>query len=247
MKQGTLLQLAYVRFTSCSGCQLMLLNCEEQLAELAELVALREFPLACSADLEGQPLDLALVEGSISTATELSRLLELRRRCRILVAVGSCALNGGINALVEDDRDTAATVVYGPSLPCADSFPPLPLHRFVKVDWRIAGCPPERHELVETLTSLLHGGWPGWQVMPVCMECRILERRCLLQEDRLPCLGPVTRAGCQARCPSLGVPCEGCRGMVAEANRDQLFRLLVENGMAEREIERRLQRFGGEL
>lgn len=239
------LKLAYARFTSCSGCQLMLVNCEVQLAELVEWVVLGEFPLVSSASGRESPSDVALVEGSISTPEELSRLLELRHRTELLVAIGSCALTGGVNRQVKGARSDAVTSVYQQETLCTKTFPPQPLHHFVTVDWKIPGCPPERHDLVETLGAVLHGGWPGWQDTPVCTECRTLEYRCLLIEDRLPCLGPVTRSGCHARCPSIGVVCEGCRADVAEANRDELFRLLLETGLPEREARNRLDLFGG--
>lgn len=239
--------LAYVRFTSCSGCQLMLLDLEESLDQLAELVDIVRFDLICSAIDAAAPIDLVLVEGSISTTAELDQLLELRRRSRYLVAVGSCAETGGVNRLVKRDRQLAARSVYGAVDPCPGSFPPQPLQHFVHVDARIFGCPPERQDFVATLGAFLQGGWPGRQEMPVCMECRSAELRCLLLEDRRLCLGPVTRAGCSARCPAIGVGCEGCRGLVAEANRDELTRLFLELGLPERELQRRMTRFSGEV
>jgi len=237
------IQIAFTRFTSCSGCQLMLLNCEEHLAALSAHVAVHEFPLASSSRNVPGSIDLALVEGSISTPSELERLLDLRRRVRMLVAVGSCALSGGINNLVPGERAHAVDEVYGQAQAGMRTFPPQPVHRFVTVDCQVHGCPPERHDLLEAFASLQYDGWPGRQVMPVCMECRILENRCLLMEDGQPCLGPVTLAGCRARCPSLGVGCEGCRGDVVEANHKEMFRLLLETGLSEREAQRRMSRF----
>ncbi len=228
------MSLAWVRYTSCSGCQLMLTNCEAQLAELAMQVELREFDLISSACAEKGRVDLALVEGSVSTPTELDSLLDLRARSRWLVAIGACALTGGINALAG-----------GAERPEPGTFPPQPLRRFVRVDWEIPGCPPERSELLSLFGALRHGGWPARLECAVCMECRIAENRCLLMEDRLPCLGPVTRAGCRARCPGVGVACEGCRGEVAEAHRDEVFRLLAGCGLPSREVRRRLGRFRG--
>lgn len=239
------IRMAYVRFTSCSGCQLMLLNCEEQLAQLSTFVSVQEFPLASSSRTPAEQIDLAMVEGSISTPDELTRLLNLRRRVKLLVAVGSCALSGGINSLVGGERAEAINGVYGQAQAGLHSFPPQPVHRFVTVDGEVPGCPPERHDLLEALCSMQYGGWPGRQVMPVCMECRILENRCLLMEDDLPCLGPVIQAGCRARCPSQGVACEGCRGDVAEANHGEMFRQLLQTGLSEREAHRRLVRFAG--
>ncbi len=241
------LKLSWVRFTSCSGCQLMLINCEASLAELTRMVELDTFHLISSTGDSREPVDIALVEGSLSTPSEIERLLAIRRKSMMLVAVGACALHGGINSLVKGDRRCCLARIYEEQSASWDTFPPQPVHNFVRVDWQIPGCPPERRELLESLGSILHGGWPGHQVMPVCMECRSNENRCLLTEDRAPCLGPITSAGCNASCPGLGVPCEGCRGVVPEANRGEMYRLLLETGLSVQEIQRRLERFGGAL
>ncbi len=244
MKPGVLLKLAWLRFTSCSGCQLMLVNCESSLAPLANLVEIDTFPLVSSACGNSEIFDFALVEGALTTPGEIVRLLALRRKSRLLVAVGACALTGGVNALVNGDRSRALAAVYGDQGTQWDTFAPQPVDHFVKVDWRIPGCPPERHELLQSFASILHGGWPGRQVMAVCMECRSNENRCLLLEDQAPCLGPVTSAGCNAACPGQGVPCEGCRGMMPEANVAEMCALLMAAGLPEQAIRHRLERFG---
>lgn len=244
MKLKPPITLAWTRFTSCSGCQLMLLNCESSLAELAQVVVIREFPLATSTECKDEEIDVGLVEGSITTPSELERLLALRRKVNLLVAVGACALTGGVNSLVRGERRQAMTEVYAGPADEWNTFPPQGIEHFVKVDGQIPGCPPEQGELLNSIGALLHGGWPGHQVMPVCMECRINENPCLLERDCAPCLGPITLAGCNARCPSLGVPCEGCRGVVAEANRDELRRLFITAGLTEQDIRHRLERFG---
>lgn len=245
MKRNAPIKLAWQRFTSCSGCQLMLVNCESSLTALAQVVELDTFPLVTSTCGQGGDVDIALVEGSLSTPAEIERLLALRRQARLLVAVGACALTGGVNALVKGDRRSSMAKVYGDAEQTRDSFAPQAVHHFVQVDYRIPGCPPEGHTLVQCITAILHGGWPGRQLMAVCMECRSNENRCLLSEDRAPCLGPVTAAGCNAKCPGLGVPCEGCRGLVEEANRDEMLRLLMEAGFSVQEIGQRMERFGG--
>jgi sulfhydrogenase subunit delta len=244
MKLKPPITLAWTRFTSCSGCQLMLLNCESSLAELAQIVAIRDFPLATSTEGKDEEIDVGLVEGSITTPSELERLLAFRRKVHLLVAIGACALTGGVNSLVRGERRQAMTEVYSGQADEWSSFPPQGVEHFVKVDGRILGCPPEQSELLNSIGALLHGGWPGHQVMPVCMECRINENPCLLERDRAPCLGPITLAGCNARCPNLGVPCEGCRGVVAEANRDELCRLFITAGLTEQDFRHRLERFG---
>ncbi len=240
------LRFGYARFASCSGCQLALLNSEDALPQLARRLEPVFFGLINSATDPGGALDLVLVEGSISRPEDLTELLALRRRARVLVAVGACALTGGINALGRTDRFTLCRKVYGEGAEARPTFPPQPLERFVPVDLGLPGCPPETAELVALFGALERGGLPLLPDYPVCMECRQRENLCLLIERRQPCLGPITLAGCEARCPSFGVICEGCRGLVPEANRAEAFRLLLDAGLGEREIRSRMGRFIGE-
>jgi len=239
------LRLAYVRFTSCSGCQLMLLNCEEQLAAIDAIAEVVAFDMASSRPDDDGPLDVVLVEGSISRSEELVALLRLRRRAEILVAVGACALTGGVNVLAGGDRIALCEGIYGECGLEQMTFPPQPLCSFVPVDLQVAGCPPERSEYLRLFGALTCGGLPALPEYAVCMECRQRENLCLLLEARQPCLGPVTRAGCNALCPTFGVICEGCRGPVSEANRTEESRLLLELGLSEREVRARMQRFSG--
>lgn len=238
------LRMIYTRFTSCSGCQLTLLNCEAELATLAEAVEVAAFCMASSRADDRQPVDVVLVEGSISRTAELEKLLDYRRRARYLVAVGACALTGGVNALGEGARDALLGRVYGAGFD-GGNFPPQPLARFVRVDLQVAGCPPEAEDYLRLFGSLARGGLPELPGYAVCMECRLRENLCLLIERRQPCLGPVTRAGCAARCPSAGVICEGCRGPAEEANRREQARLLSELGLSAREVGSRMSRFAG--
>jgi len=240
------LRLGYQRFTSCCGCQLTLLNCEADLAALDAAAEVVVFPMASSRPDDGGRLDVVLVEGSVSRPEELSALLQLRRRSEVLAAVGACALTGGVNSLAGTDRAALCEGVYGETAAEKTTFPPQSLSRFVRVDIELAGCPPERGELLRTVGALARGGLPALAEYPVCMECRCRENLCLLLEKGQPCLGAVTRAGCAALCPSFGVPCEGCRGEVAEANRAEQYRLLLEVGLPEGEVAARMKRFTGE-
>jgi len=239
------LRLAYVRFTSCCGCQLTLLNCEKDLAAIDQVAEMVAFAMASSRPDDEGPLDAVLVEGSISRPEELVELLRLRRRADILVAVGACALTGGVNVLGKGDRIALCEGVYDQCGREKMTFPPQPLCRFVRVDLQIAGCPPERSEHLRVLGALARGGLPALPEYAVCMECRQRENLCLLLEERKPCLGPVTRAGCNALCPSFGAVCEGCRGPVTEANRTEEWRLLLGLGLSEREVRERMERFSG--
>lgn len=239
----TKLRMAYQRYTSCGGCQLTFLNSERELPLIEKSFEVVEFPLVSSVNESEALLDVALAEGSIATLEELHRLLALRRRARVLIAVGACALSAGVNALAQE-REGLLDNIYGAKLEQM-TFHPQPLARFVKVDGEIPGCPPEGHDYLRMLGAILQGGLPGEYAVPVCMECRLRENRCLLIEGQQPCLGPVTRGGCLARCPSYGVICEGCRGAVPEANFPEHFQLLLQTGLTPAEARGRMERFLG--
>jgi len=238
------LRIAYQRYTSCGGCQLTLLNCEQDLPLIEKYFDVAEFPLLSSANDRNCSLDVALAEGSITSLEELQRLLELRRRSKFLIAIGACALSAGVNALAQD-REVLLADIYGATPLPTLTFPPQPLDRFVKIDGEIPGCPPEGSDYLRLLGALHQGGIPGEYAVPVCMECRLRENRCLLIEGQQPCLGPVTRGGCLARCPSYGVICEGCRGAVPEANFPEHLQLLLQSGLTAAEARGRLERFLG--
>jgi coenzyme F420-reducing hydrogenase gamma subunit len=236
--------LAIAGLTACSGCQLTLLNCEAELPEIVERFSFAYFPMGISgADIEGT-FDVAVVEGAVSTPEDLDTLVKLRNRSRLLVALGTCALWGGVAAMKNDEpRTPLLERVYGSGAAKLVSFNPGPLHRFVTVDFGVAGCPPEKGEILATLAALLRGNLPEFPVYPVCAECRARENLCLLMERNELCLGPLVHAGCNARCPAVGIPCEGCRGPVAEANVAAEVELLLEKGFTSQEIESRMRRF----
>lgn len=236
-------RLAIAGLTACSGCQLSLLNCEAELPLLVEQVEFSFFPLACSpVRLEGC-YDAALVEGCCSSAHEAELLQELRDRSRLLIALGTCAAWGGVAAMRNDTpRELLRSHVYGQH-PLPDDHVPLPLSDVVKVDAELTGCPPEKTELLRLLADLLHGNLPIRSTAPVCSECRMRENICLLQERNMLCLGLLTLGGCNARCPSLGVPCEGCRGPLPEANLAEALVLYGQKGWGPLAIVDRLRRF----
>jgi len=246
-------RLAVAGLTACSGCQLTLLNCEEELPEIAAGFELVVFPMAQSAPPPGagaggpgeQPrFDAALVEGAVSTPGDLATLFRLRSESRILVAFGTCALFGGVAAMDNriSRREEQLAAVYGKGSGFS-SFAPAPFRNFVAVDFAITGCPPEKRELLELLGALRAGTLPPVPRYPVCTECRSRENLCLLLERGELCLGPVIQGGCNARCPATGVPCEGCRGPVEEANVAQELQLLLERGFQKDEIKSRMSRF----
>lgn len=226
-------RLAIVGFTACSGCQLTLLNCEEELLQLADRFDFAYFPLASSPAICEGEYDAAVVEGCITTASEESLLQQIRARSATLVAIGTCAAWGGVPAM-------PMTSARDQSVPRST---PRPLHNVVKVDATIPGCPPEKAELLSLLSGLLRGVLPATIDYPVCTECRMKENLCLLTEQDKLCLGAVTSAGCNARCPSRSVACEGCRGPISDTNISAALECYAEHGYDAETVMERLARF----
>ena len=203
--------------TGCAGDQLTLLNCEEELLTIAEKVRMRSFNMASSRDDEG-PVDVALVEGSVCQPEDLRMLRSIRERCRHLVALGTCAAFGGISAMDQRlDPEVLSEAVYGREGLQFEAMRAQPLSSFVEVDFLLPGCPVEKGQLLETISSLLKGAFPEILEQPVCTECRFKENVCIVIERGEVCCGALTRGGCGARCPTLDRPCGGCRGPVEDA------------------------------
>jgi sulfhydrogenase subunit delta len=233
--------------TGCAGDQLVILNCEDRLLELVSLIDVRDFLMASSENDAACPLDVALVEGAVLSNRDAERLEAIRKRAKVLVAVGTCAVWGGVAAMDRGtDRRKLLAEVYGETGLNYDSLPARALHEIVKVDLKIAGCPIEEEHFLAAIANLLNGNAPVYPEYPVCTECRMLENNCLLIERGEPCCGPITAAGCNARCPNLRVPCIGCRGPVGDANASSWLATLVENGLDQQGIAARLRIFAPE-
>jgi sulfhydrogenase subunit delta len=230
--------------TGCAGDQLVVLNCEDQLLGLVELIDIRDFLTASSDNDHDCHLDIAFVEGSVSSKRDEERLRRIRARADTLVALGTCAVWGGIPAMDRDvDRQALIAEIYGAGGRKFDAMPTRALHEVVSVDVAITGCPIEKHEFLAAVASLLQGDLPLRPEQPVCVECRLRENRCLLIHDGECCLGPITLGGCRARCPSLGVGCIGCRGPVPQANVAAAAVVLEEHGVSPEAVKQRLQTF----
>jgi sulfhydrogenase subunit delta len=205
-------RLAVFKFASCDGCQLSVLNLEDDLLALGEALDIAYFPEASSRMVEG-PYDIALVEGSITTAHDAERILEVRRQSRALITIGACATAGGIQALRNWTRvDAFRRAVYPSPEYVASLATSTPIAEHVRVDLELWGCPIDKGQLRQVLTDLLAGVRPRVPVHSVCLECKRQGHVCVLVARGLPCLGPVTRTGCGAICPGLGRECYGCFG-----------------------------------
>ncbi len=238
------LRLAIVGLTACSGCQLSLLNCEDELPELLKRFDFHFFPMACSPALLDDEYDAALVEGCVSMPHERELLEELRRRSGYLVALGTCAVFGGVAALRNgEDREQLRRHVYDDNQVAVETCDPQPLASVVAVDAGVTGCPPEKEELLRLLAGLIRGALPVGIDYPVCTECRMRENLCLLTERNMLCLGILTEGGCGARCPGLSVPCEGCRGPLVEANLTEALEIYAQKSFDRATVLGRLRRF----
>jgi sulfhydrogenase subunit delta len=211
-------KLAVWKFSSCDGCQLTLLDCEDELLAVAEAVEIAYFPEATSAVVEG-PYDISLVEGSVTTPHDLDRIQEIRGESTLLVTIGACATAGGIQALrnFADVREWIPLVYARPEvISTLDRSTPIADH--VRVDLELRGCPISKEQLLETVTALLAGRRPRLATTSVCFECKARGTPCVLVAHGTPCLGPVTQAGCGAICPSYARGCYGCFGPMESPN-----------------------------
>jgi coenzyme F420-reducing hydrogenase gamma subunit len=224
-------RLGVFKFSSCDGCQLSILDAEEELLALLDKVELGYF-LEASSESTGPPYDLALVEGSISTPEEVERAVRIRRDSKVLVALGACATAGGLQALKNWSKlELFESVVYpNPKVGRAleNSFP---LSDFVKVDFELRGCPVSKAQLLQFLSFVLRGTKPKFPTSAVCLECKRMGNPCLVVTSGTPCLGPVTAAGCGALCPSRGRGCYGCFGPSDDANLDSYASWLEAHGV----------------
>jgi coenzyme F420-reducing hydrogenase gamma subunit len=230
--------------TGCAGDQLVILNCEDQLLELVGALDIRDFLMASSANDTACPLDVALVEGAVMSRRDEERLRKIRERSHLLVALGTCAVWGGVAAMDRDaDRAALLAGVYGAQGAAYDSTPARALHEVVKVDLNLTGCPVEKEQVLGAIANLLNGDPPVFPDYPVCAECRMQENNCLLIEGDAVCCGPLTMAGCRARCPELRIPCVGCRGPASDASIPAALKMFAERGIPREEIARKLRTF----
>ncbi|MFH1853108.1 MAG: NADH:ubiquinone oxidoreductase [Candidatus Neomarinimicrobiota bacterium] len=234
-------KVAFFDFTSCEGCQLSKLNLENHILDLLEHIDIVEFREAM--DDRAEEYDIAFIEGSISTPTCVERIHDIRRRTKLLVALGSCASIGGINALknlqpIENVREA----VYGKDKYLFPTLPAMPVSAIVKVDFEIHGCPMSIPEFLTVFKALALGKQPIKPDSPVCVECKLRENECLYDRGMV-CLGPITRSGCDAICPSFGQFCTGCRGLVPNPNKNAMLDILTSHGLSLQEAEKRLLLF----
>ena len=230
-------KLAVWKFSSCDGCQLSLLDCEDELLDVAEAVEIAFFLEATRAEVRG-PYDISLVEGSISTPEDGKRIRKIRRQSRFLVTIGACASAGGIQALRNYGRlyDMITAVYARPDY--IDSLAnSTPIQDHVPIDFELRGCPINKAQLLELIGALLNRRKPNISRHSQCVECKRAGSVCVMVADGTPCLGPVTQAGCGNLCPTCARGCYGCFGPKETPNASSLGSWFRDQGMPAREIQ----------
>lgn len=230
-------RLAVWKFASCDGCQLSLLACDGDFLRLVEHMDLADFKEASSQTLRG-PYHLSLVEGSITTPADRERIIEVRKKSRFVVTIGACATSGGIQSLrnYADVQDYAAWVYPRPEYirTLAQS---TAIAEHIVVDYELHGCPVDKRQLLEVISAYLQQRRPRIADESVCDECKLRGNSCILVSEQAPCMGPVTRSGCGALCPSYQRACYGCFGPKENSNMRSFVDLLQKQGLSAKAIE----------
>ena len=236
-------KLAVYKFASCDGCQLSLLDCEDELLAVASAVDISYFPEATRAVVKG-PYDLTLVEGSITTPHDVKLVQQMRRSSKFLVAIGACATAGGIQALrnFKDVQEFVSAVYASPQyIHTLGTSTPIADH--VQVDFELRGCPISKHQLLETVGAFLYGRKPNVPPYSVCIECKRRGNVCVMVAHGTPCLGPVTQTGCGAICPAYDRGCYGCFGPMETPNTESLAKWWSGLGVKEQDLVRAFRTF----
>jgi coenzyme F420-reducing hydrogenase gamma subunit len=235
--------LAVWKFASCDGCQLTLLDCEDQFLTIAGAVNIAYFPEATRTMAEG-PYDLSLVEGSVTTQHDADRILEIRAQSKTLVTIGACATAGGIQALKNwADVDEFISIVYAHPEYISSLETSTPISDHVKVDFELRGCPISKEQLIEVIDAFLVGRKPNTPTHSVCVECKLRGAQCIMVSHGTPCMGPITQAGCGAICPAYNRGCYGCFGPAESPNIDSLRQAWQSLGVPDADLVRALRTF----
>ena len=234
-------KVAFFEFTSCEGCQLTVVDALQDHPELLDAIDIVQFREAMSE--KGEDYQIAFIEGSCSRPSDEDRIRAIREQADIVIALGTCAHLGGVNAIRNrSDLADVRQYVYGDKAEWFPTYEPRPIAEIVPVEAALPGCPIDRNELVKAVTHLLQGRLPQIADQPLCIECKLKENVCVYTQGKV-CLGPITLAGCDAICPTYGDGCEGCRGMISNPNLPALREVMLEHGMQAEEIESKLTMF----
>ncbi len=236
-------RISFHDFTSCEGCQLQVLNCEDELLDILAAVEIVQFREAI--DQKTDEYDIAFIEGAFTRESDRARLEHIRKCAKIVVALGACACTGGLNVLKNyRGIEESMRKVYGDKAGWYETSAALPIERAIKVDYKIHGCPIPKEEFLEVVKSLLAGRKPQIPDVPVCVECKLRENVCLFHKGQY-CMGVVARAGCNAWCPSYGGRCYACRGLISDPNHNAAKEILAEYGLTLDQVMAEFRLFNG--
>ncbi len=236
-------RVAIFDFACCEGCQLQIVNMEEEILDLISLVDPVTWREAMTE--ESEEYDIALIEGSITRPEDEERLKKIREKATILVALGACATIGGVNKLKNNfDLEDVKKCVYGDaaSMPHLSTGMTKAVDEVVKVDFYVHGCPMTKSEFSHIVRSLAMGKTPTIPDYPVCVECKKRGTVCRYEYGEV-CLGVVTRAGCNAPCPAGGLWCFGCRGYAPDPNVEAARSVMEEYGKTVDDLQTKLVLF----
>ena len=236
-------RISFHDFTSCEGCQLQVLNCEDELLDIVGAVDIVQFREAI--DEKSDEYDIAFVEGAFTRESDRPRLEHVRNCAKIVVALGACACTGGLNVLKNyRGIDRAMKTVYGQRAGWYETSEARPIEAVIQVDYKVHGCPIPKQEFLEVVKSLLAGRKPQIPDYPVCVECKLKENVCLYHKGQY-CMGVVARAGCEAWCPSYGGRCYACRGLISDPNSGAAKDVLEEFGLTVEQVLEEFRLFNG--
>lgn len=223
-------RLGVFKFASCDGCQLSLLDAEDELLDVAGAVEIAYF-LEATSTIDPGPYDIGLVEGSITTPHDAQRIREIRAKCRFLITIGACATSGGIQALRNwADCNEFLQVVYASPQYISTLATSTAISEHVTVDFELRGCPINQFQLIEVIAALLHGRMPRVARHAVCMDCKRNGTVCVAVTQGIACIGPITQSGCGALCPGCNRGCYGCYGPAFQANPQSLSDFYLNDG-----------------
>jgi len=233
------LKIAVYKFSSCDGCQLAFLNAGQDLLNLAKLVDIVHFPEAGPLN-EDIIVDIAFVEGSISTPQDRGRIQRIREHSRFLITIGACATAGGLQALRNFTQvENWMSAIYASPEYIQTLATSTPIREHIKVDFELWGCPVNTGQVMQAIRDLMSGVTPRQETDKVCMECKRQGNVCVMVTQQLPCMGPVTRTGCGAICPRIGRDCYACYGPAENSNTESLGLHLENNGMPAAQVAQR--------
>jgi len=236
-------KIAVFSFTSCEGCSLEILNCEDHIPELLGHVDIVNFREAVSN--RSDDYDIAFVDGAVSTPRDEDEIKEVRKNAKVLVAIGACACTGGLNVMKNyKGLDYCRKCVYGDKAGKVETIDARPLDAVVPVDIKINGCPMPKAEFLEVVTAVLMGRKPRIPNFPVCVECKRKGNVCQWLKGAV-CLGVVARAGCDAICPTYNKGCVACRGLVDEPNANACKEVMTEHGLSMEQVLKEFQLYNG--